>query len=481
MSVHRRPFLWITACCLLWPGVLHSQGVRGEVSLNWGWMQLQPLVVNSLEESSVPGSGTLRQLDDGTSVTCIQGDVCRWYERSGETRDITPFTQDLSFAGWTGVQGLSFGGHLRTRLGSEELWPRTEQKLDLMSGYLKYSKSAFQITAGRLYRRSGLGYYNFDGASFLLRSLDWVWVDAYGGWSLAPGVNAPRNGELYREADLLATNRRGLLFGGEIGFRGGKIVSGSATYQREIRTDRAALYTERGAVSVRALVSGWVIDGSASYDFAFDEINDARLRVTAPSVEGIRLSGQARRYAPFFEYWTIWSAFSPVGFAEGQLSATWSSRDLPLLVELGGAYREYEEADAGPATTTVKDNGWRGFGRVYWNPGKWYVDGRYRVERGYGGSRYGGDLILGHRFDRSTYVALRGTSTEMLSEFRTGERYVTGGGVEGAYNIGKANLTVDGSVGLFHYEDKNRPRAENWTEGRVMLGLRWRFNAGGAR
>ena len=58
---------------------------------------------------------------------------------------------------------------------------------------------------------------------------------------------------------------------------------------------------------------------------------------------------------------------------------------------------------------------------------------------------------------------------------------MTGGALEGAYNIGKANLTLDGSVGFYRIEDKNRPQAEDWTEGRVMLGLRWRFNAGGAR
>jgi hypothetical protein len=429
MNVHRRPFLLLSVACsfLLLPGAGVAQGVRGEVSLNWGWLQLRPFVIDSVSEVDVSGDGLQRQLPDGTVVTCVEGDFCRWYENAGDRQDITPFTQDLKLAGWTGVQGLSFHTRIRTRFGSDDVWPRTSQEFDLLSGYLSYTRAEYQIRAGRMYRSSGLGYYNFDGASVMWRQLGWLWIDAYGGWSLARGVNAPRNGSLYQEADLLATDRRGLLFGGEVGFRAGKLFSGSATYQRELRTDRLALYTERAAVNLRALVADWALDAAASYDFAYDQINDARLRVTTPAFAGIRVAAQARHYTPFFDYWTIWNAFSPVGFNEGRLSAIWTSRSIPLLIEAGGAYREYEEADAGPSTTTIRNDGWRGFGRIYWSPDRWYVDGRYRAEQGFGGARYGGDLIVGRYVGKgaASYVALRGSATETLSEFRAGERYVT--------------------------------------------------------
>jgi hypothetical protein len=484
MTVHRRPFLILVAGALLGlPGSGRAQGVRGDVTLNWGWLQLRPFVLDSVPEDGVAGSGLQRQLTDGTTVTCIEGDFCRWYEDNGERQDITPFTQDLRFAGWTGVQGLSFHGQMRTRFGSDDLWPRTDQNFDLLTGYLSLTRSAYRINAGRMYRASGLGYYNFDGASVMFRGLDWMWIEAYGGWSLARGVNAPRDGKLYTESDLLATDRRGLLFGGELGFKGGKVFSGSATYQRELRTDRLALYSERAAVDLRALIGGWAFDGAAAYDFAYDEINDARVRVTTPQILGIRFSAQARRYVPFFDYWTIWSAFSPVGFGEGRLSGTWTSRSIPLLVEAGGAYRKYEETNAGPATTTILRDGWRGFGRVYWTPDRWYIDARYRFEDGFGGSRYGGDLIFGRYLDQRSisYVAVRGTGTETLYEFRDGERYVTGAAVEGAYDIPNADLTLDASLGFYRIEDKNRPQATDWTEGRATVGLRWRFNTGGTR
>lgn len=485
MTVHRRPFHLLAACSVLMlPASAGAQGVRGEVSLNWGWLQLRPYVVDSLAEATVAGEGVQRQLDDGTVVTCVEGEFCRWYENTGNRQDITPFTQDLKLAGWTGVQGLSFHGHMRTRLGSDDLWPRTAQEFDLLTGYVSYSHPVFQVRAGRMYRSSGVGYYNFDGASFVWRQLGWIWIDAYGGWSLARGVNAPRNGKLYEEADLLATDRRGLLFGGEVGFRGGRVFSGSATYQRELRTDRLALYSERAAVNLRALVSGWALDGGASYDFAFDQVNDARLRVTTPPFVGIRLAAQARHYTPFFDYWTIWSAFSPVGFDEGRLSATWAARSIPLVLEAGGAYREYEDANAGPETTgTIRNDGWRGFGRVRWSPDRWYVDGGYRAEEGFGGARYGGDLAVGRYFGRGTasYLGVRGTATEMLSEFRAGERYITGGALELAYEFPQASLTLDGTLGFYRIEDRNRARSEDWTEGRATIGLRWRFNSGGNR
>jgi hypothetical protein len=484
MTVHRRPFFLFLACALLWlPSAALAQGIRGDVTLNWGWMQLQPFSQDSVLEGDVAGTGLQRQLEDGTVVTCVDGDYCRWYENNGQRQDIMPFTQDLRFAGWTGVQGLSFNGQMRSRLGSDELWPRTEQKFDLLTGYLSFNRSAYQIKAGRMYRASGLGYYNFDGASLVWRGLGWMWLEGYAGWSLARGVNAPRNGSLYQEADLLATDRRGYLFGGELGFRGGKVFSGSATYQRELRTDRLALYSERAAVNLRAVVRDWVLDGGAAYDFAFDQLNDARVRLTTPQVLGIRFAAQARHYTPFFDYWTIWSAFSPVGFDEGRLSGTWTSRSLPLLVEVGGAYREYEDTNAGSANTTVRKDGYRGFGRIYWSPAKWYVDARYRAEEGFGGSRYGGDLVIGRylKAGSATYVAVRGTATETLYEFREGERYVTGGAVEGSYDIAEAHLTLDATLGFYQIEDKNRPVADTWTEGRASVGLRWRFNTGGTR
>ena len=224
-------------------------------------------------------------------------------------------------------------------------------------------------------------------------------------------------------------------------------------------------------------------DGAAAYDFAYDNINDARLRITTPALLGIRFAAQGRHYTPFFDYWTIWSAFSPVGFNEGRLSGTWTSPDLPLLVELGGAYREYEDTEAGPANTTVRNDGWRGFGRVYWNPNRWYIDASYRAEDGFGGARYGGDVVFGRFMDARSvsYLAIRGTATETLSEFRAGERYLTGGAIEGAYDILKANLTLDASLGVYRIEDKNRARSDDWTEGRARVGLRWRFNTGGTR
>ena len=66
----------------------------------------------------------------------------------------------------------------------------------------------------------------------------------------------------------------------------------------------------------------WVaVEGSATYDVAFDELNEALLRFILPLPSAVELSAEARRYSPFFELWTIWGAFSPTGFSEGRISA----------------------------------------------------------------------------------------------------------------------------------------------------------------
>ena len=52
------------------------------------------------------------------------------------------------------------------------------------------------------------------------------------------------------------------LLGARAGGRLGP-VSGSVAYQRDIRTDRLALYSERVAADARALLGPWMMRGAA--------------------------------------------------------------------------------------------------------------------------------------------------------------------------------------------------------------------------
>lgn len=450
----------------------NGQGVRGEVRVSSGFLEARPLVRDSLPDADVPGTGLRRRLADGTVVTCAQADFCRWF-RADDVDQIIVTTQELLATGWTGVQGLSTRIHLRGRYGSDEFWPQSTEEFEVVSAYAEYDRSDYRIRAGRLFRTDGLGYYNFDGASFLWRGSSPLWAEVYGGWSLARGLNFPRSGDLVSRADPLAPDVRGLIFGVEAGGRLGRIGSGRVTYQREIRTDRLALITDRLAFDARAFLNRTVVELSGEYDWAYNQLNELRLRVNTPVVSRLEVVAEARHHSPFFELWTIWGAFSPVGFNEGRLTLAWSEPDLGLGVQGGGAYRDYDEANAGPANSTIRDDGWRAFANANWRGGPWFAAGGYQAEAGFGAARFGGDLRVGRYFSEESYVALRGSRTQTFGEFRLNEQVVSGVGIDGAVRIGEFSLNAGAAV--YQIDARERPVDGEWTQARVYSSLSYRF------
>ncbi len=67
------------------------------------------------------------------------------------------------------------------------------------------------------------------------------------------------------------------------------------------------------------------LDGELKYDLAARTTNLARVMLSAPLGGGLRGSVELRKYVPFFELWTIWGAFSPVGFQEATGRLDWMS------------------------------------------------------------------------------------------------------------------------------------------------------------
>jgi hypothetical protein len=316
------------------------------------------------------------------------------------------------------------------------------------------------VRAGRLYRTDGLGYRNFDGASVAWNGLENLRLEAYGGWSLAPHINAPRSGSLLTTADVFAPDDRGFIFGAKVGGRVAGTLSGNIVYQREVRTDRLALYSDRLGLDARALLGRVTAEVSAEYDLTYEEFNEARVRLAAPIAAGLEVSLQGRHYTPFFELWTIWGAFSPVGFNEGRASLLWAVPGGLLSLEAGGAYRKYEEVDAGADFITIKDYGWRAFG------------GAHITHRDV---RYGGDAGVGKRFGSGSYIGLQGSATQTFGEFRLGEQVVSGGGLEGAWRFGDVSLS--GGAAVYRITFENRPSAEDWTQTRAYGGISYRFGS----
>ncbi|HEX6031346.1 MAG TPA: hypothetical protein VFY90_07930 [Tepidiformaceae bacterium] len=461
-----------TGLLFLAPAIAAAQGYSADVSVNGGSFELRGLRRDSLPESQVPGEGQRRALEDGTVVTCIPDEFCRWFP-SGDVESVSLLTQDLRAAFWPGIEGLAAQVHLRARYGSDDFWPRAEQELEALYAFVSYEDTDYRVRAGRQQRINGLGYYNFDGASFLWRGFDPVRIDLYGGWSLARNLNAPRTGSLLEDADEFAPDDRGLIVGIEVQGRIGSRATGAVTYQREIRDDRLALYTERVAGDLGVRVSRFSVELGIDYDLAFEEFNEASLRVSAPVAAGVEAMAQVRRYTPHFELWTIWGAFSPVGFDETRGWLAWNSPGGDVRLEAGGAYRTYEDTDAGAQFAQLEDDGWRAFGRVRWDRDAWFAEGSYRAEEGSGAARYGGDLALGRGFGPGRYVALRGTSSQNFSEFRLGEQVTAGGGLDAAWRLGDVTLTGGWTVYRLAYD--GQPRVSDWTQQRLRAGASYHF------
>ena len=454
------------------PTSLTAQGYRGELRLGGSYLELQTLIRDSLPESQVPGEGTRRRLPNGTVVSCVPGGYCHWY-RSNNVESILVSNQDLVLTGWGGMTGLSGHLHLIGRYGTDNFWPLSGQKFAVSAAYLSLDRQAYRIRAGRLFRSDGLGYYNFDGASAMWRGLRSLWIEAYGGRSLLLGANQPVNGSLLEAVDSFAPDAPGLVFGAELGVRAGSIFSGSVMYQRVIRDDWAALYSERATLDARALLGQTILDLAAEYDIAYAEFNEARLRLTTPLPANFEIMAEARHYTPFFQLWTIWSAFSPVGFNEARGSLAWSEPRSGLRLELGGGYRNYEDTSSGVTFAPLRTDGWRLFGTAGWTGGSWFANGSYRAEAGFGASRFGGDAVFGRRFSRDAYVALRGQATQTFGEFRLNEQVVAGGGIDGSYRIGDLSLT--GGAGIYNVNNRERPSEGNWTQPRLYLSAGYRF------
>lgn len=478
MSHRRRVGEWTGAALALLlvglgpPEPLHAQGYRAEVTVTAGYLELRPLARDSLPADQVPGDGLRRRLDDGTVVSCVPGQWCRWY-RTAEVEGISVASQEVRLAAWPGVEGLSGHVHLRSRYGTDAFWPGAAQDFEAVSAYLSYDRGDYRVRAGRQFRVDGLGYYNFDGLALLWRGFEPLRLEAYGGWSLARGLNAPRTGVLLEEAEALPPDDRGLIFGAELSGRHRRFLSGSVTYQREIRTDRLALYSERVALDARALLGEAAVDVSAEYDVAYDQVNEARLRASSPLVAGVDVSAEARHYRPFFELWTIWGAFSPIGFTEGRLSAGWRVGSTGLRLEAGGAYRDYQETGGGADFPGLREDGWRAFGQADWARDDWFAGGVYRAEAGPGAARFGGDARLGRRFGPGRYVALRGSSTQTFGEFRLGEQRVSGAAAEVAWRFGE--LSLSGGAGLYRLTFQERVGSPDWTQARLHAGLSYGF------
>jgi hypothetical protein len=459
------------------PPAARAQGFRLRGVTSVQYLDLRGLADDSVPVGETVGDGTYRQSAEGFVVRCIAGAAYCGFRRPAGRESTVPSFQDLQFAAWGLGTGVSVHAQLRLRQtfgSSPELYPRAVDKFDALAAYVEIDRTRFRGRLGRQWMTSSeLGMNNFDGASLLVRPSRTAALELYGGWGLAAGLNEPLTSKEIAAVEDLPPDDRGLVFGGVAQLRPRPGAALSVQYQREIRTDRAALLSERVAADAALQLGRGGLDAAFAYDLATGFVNEARLRARLPERGGVSVSLEGRRYRPFFQLWTIWGAFSPVGYTEGRALASWQTPSGSLAATASGGWRRYDATDAGLESEPLRRDGWRVGTDVTWRVAPaWVAYGSYGAEVGFGASRSDGSG--GVRWERADalFLGAHVTGFQRIYEFRLGTGRVIGGGVDAGVRLGPdVRLVADADV--YRQRQTGAGPVPDWNQRRASVRLEW--------
>jgi hypothetical protein len=465
-----RRLLLLTIAC---PVVLCAQGLRISGVTTMQFVELRPLVTDSILGTLLPGSGDSRTTIGGVPAFCSQTSPYCLFEASGNRISAAPVLQDLTFAGWGWQEGLSFHADMRVRTqlggGTGLVYPNSDDHVDLLDAYAQLDREAWQARVGRQWVTGGLGAYAFDGADAHWRH-DWLSVEGWGGRALMSGLDQPYTSSLLSAVDNLPPDQNGYVVGARAAVRPDALSSASFTYQRIIMADRSGLYSERAAFDGSTRRFGATIDAGLTYDLATEEWNEARLRVGTGGDGLLGYSLEVRHSRPYFELWTIWGAFSPIGFDEERASINLRPRGSLFSFAFHGAYRKYANTDT---DIELRTNGWRAGADVNWRgTGRVSASGSYDVDIGSGGAST--DARAGGRWVASSDVSFGfdATVTQNIYEFRVGTGRIYGASLDGALRLKPdVRLVMDG--GLYQHVLSNGAAGPDWTQRRASARIEW--------
>lgn len=474
----RLPTFGPVAACLLLalPVPTRSQEVRVTGVSVVRFVQLRPLESDSVPVETTRGSGLLRSTEDGVLVRCVTGDPFCHFLSTADPLSTVPASQDLYASAWGVGRGIRGYAHLRARsvvAGESSLWPRSDDAFDALEAWVEFARPRYRLRGGRLWKASGLGYDNYDGASVLVRPREGLAVEAFGGWSLARGLSEPRTSDALEAIESFAPDDRGLLVGGEARYRPTGRLALTALYQREIREDREGLYSERVSAAGLYRTARLRGEGSVELDLASRELNEARLRLQGRVAPGFSLEGQVRRYRPFFELWTIWGAFDPVGFDEAGLGIFWQPPERGLAVSARAAWRSYPETHTGLDLTPLRDDGWRlaldgsgNLGRV------WGIQAGFLAEVGFGAAKSQERLRVSRQLGEGSHVAASLLAFQSLFEFRVDEGTVLGLSLDGGARI-TPRTSVWGNLAVYDHGGTGNGSNVDWSQVRASVRFEW--------
>jgi hypothetical protein len=452
-----------------------AQSVRVVGTTHVRLVEFRPLVRDSVDAGETEGSALLRQMPDGRVVRCIPGEVFCHDVRPADPVSTVPAVQDLEVGAWGFGEGIRLFGHLRGRTtwgAAPVLRPAGGETFEVLAAYGELDRARFRVRAGRQWQVSGLGFYNFDGAAVSLRPGAGTVLEAYGGRSLVRGLNEPRTGSALAAVEALAPVDPGVLLGARARFRPTHRFSASAQYQVDFRADRRGLHSELAAADAVLRVGGASVEGSLELDVGAGALNQARLRMRPPPVGRVAVHGELRRYRPYFELWTIWGAFSPVGFDEARAAATWAPPIRNLFVRADAAYRSY--GDTGTSGVgAFRSDGWGAGANVRWSPDAgWGLDAGYRVEAGFGAARREGQVGIERRFGDAGFLGVHGVAFQRAYEFRLEEGTVLGLGTQGTLRMSdRVRIFADAAV--YRHAGARGTPAVDWNQRRASVRMQW--------
>lgn len=485
MTHHPRRWRGVRLAALLVPCLvaapLGAQGVRLRGVTTTRFLELQRFEDDSIPIAGTqPYAGSYRQTADGLVVRCLETDTFCRFKSSGEMASSIPIWQDLQATAWGLGRGVSLHADLRVRgaMGSlPALWPRAEDRFDLLSGYVEVDRSRWTARLGRQFVSNGMGVYNFDGGFVTARPSRTISADVWGGRSLLRGINEGFTSSEITHVEELPPDREAAIIGASARWRPSRFASARVMYQREARWNgglgTSGLYSDRMAADGTARVLHGSIDGSMEFDFASRRFNELRGRWRGMLPKGFEVSVEGRRFRPFFELWTIWGAFAPVGFDEARVDGGWSNRDHSLSVDFFGGWRVWEDADVGLAFQPLRQRGWRAGGDVTVRPHqRWVTSVHYDADIGPGAARTEGDATVRYEASDKFYVGLSATAMQSLFEFRIGTGQMTGAGFDFGWRLTPVvRLTGDAMV-YRHVQSSDSPFT-NWTQRRASVRLEW--------
>lgn len=471
---------WMAAIMAAGAAAGSAQQVRVTGVTTFQYLDVRPLADDSVLVGDASGSGLLRRSAEGYVVRCTEGDPYCRYRRSIASESTVPLIQDLTANVWGLGRGIRAYARVRGRVmavGDEALWPRASDHFDVLSAYVEIERPAFRGRAGRLYKTSGLGYYNYDGASFLARPLDHLTVEAYGGWSLYRGLNEPVTSGDLAAVEPLAPDARSYIVGAQASFRPRLGTSVTAVYQREIRDDRLGLYSERVSLDGAVRFGATALDGGFTVDWATATLNDGQLRAWLPPTGPVAWNVYVRHHRPYFDLWTIWGAFTPVGFDEVGVAAAWRRLESGLTVEAWGAARRYADTETDALFGDYRSNGWR-VGAAASAPigDAWHLGGRYRADVGFGAAKSDGSARLRRDLGNGTYIAFNLSAFQRLYELRIDESTVLAAGVDGSLRRG-SRTRITGDVTAYRHSGRGQSPNVQWTQVRGSLRIEWTIGA----